>query len=204
MVLALSDQRSCWCWGTMADLSAAYCLGLCRLCKFSLTTWPPGLSAPNKGQLWLRGAGVRLLFCRYPHVPARPPSWPELPPEERPSRGAIFPKRQDERQNNSTTCADIKHYRILTFRLFCSSAFWAFFFSFFLQIPAKRSSRMALCLGAVWGLIGDSRISSFHSVCRDMWDLTIKPFPCCQRAFKGHGGGGEAFHTIFAIIWDQM
>lgn len=48
-----------------------------------------------------------------------------------PSQTAVLARenqqRQDQGQHNPTTCADIKRYRLLTFRLFCSSAFLDFF-----------------------------------------------------------------------------
>lgn len=55
--------------------------------------------------------------------------------EERP-RTPTLPKRQDRRQSNSTTCADIKHYCILTFHMYCNSAF--------LQKPAKKPEKGSL------------------------------------------------------------
>ena len=76
--------------------------------------------------------------------------------EEEEERELTLPERQNRCQSNSTTCADIKHYCILTFHMNCNSAFS--------QKPAKWGLRKALCLWAVWGLICDSHITSFHSV----------------------------------------
>lgn len=95
--------------------------------------------------------------------PASQRSWPELPPggetKKRRKEHRLSPKRQDRCQSNSATCADIKHYCILTFHMSCNSAV--------LWIPTK-TPRKALCLYAVCGLIFYSRISSFHSVSGDM------------------------------------
>lgn len=103
-------------------------------------TWAPSL--PNRGRPW-PGGGRR---------PATVPSVTSLPSQTavlaRALVGGENQQRQDEGQDNPTTCADIKRYRIFTFRLFCCSAFWIFFFSF-LQIHEKISFRKALCLGAV-------------------------------------------------------
>lgn len=86
-------------------------------------SWAP--SAANKGRP-RPGGGRR---------PATVPSVTSLPSQTavlaRALGGGENQQRQDEGQHNPTTCADIKPYRLLTFRLFCSSAFWIFFTFFF-------------------------------------------------------------------------
>lgn len=68
--------------------------------------------------------------------------------QEEEERTATFPKRQNRCQSNSATCADIKHYCILTFHLYCSSAFFVFFLRvcvfFFSQRPAKKPENGSL------------------------------------------------------------
>ena len=115
---------------------------------------------------------LTVLFLHPSIQPTSQPSWSELLPTveaakrrwSRRSRGRRsrrrkehwLPERQNRCQSNSTTCADIKHYCILTFHMNRNSAFS--------QKPAKWGLRKALCLWAVWGLICDSHITSFHSV----------------------------------------
>lgn len=69
-----------------------------------------------------------------------------------PLPGWSLPEKPNRCQSNSATCADIKHYCILTFRMDCNSAFsWG-------------NLKKALCLCAVWGLVQPSHVTSFHSV----------------------------------------
>lgn len=96
-------------------------------------------------------------YCSLSHLSLHPASYPGLGVCQRRDRGKeertpTFPERRDECQSNSATCADIKHYCILTFHL-CSA-------QHFCKVP-QRSLRMALCLCAVRGLIDYSHISLF-------------------------------------------
>lgn len=69
--------------------------------------------------------------------------------------GRSLPEKPNRCQSNFATCADIKHYCILTFRMDCNSAFWW---------AAAGNLKKALCLCAVWGLVQPARVTSFHSV----------------------------------------
>lgn len=72
-----------------------------------------------------------------------------------PLPGRSLPEKPNRCQSNFATCADIKHYCILTFRMDCNSAFWW---------AAAGNLKKALCLCAVWGLVQPARVTSFHSV----------------------------------------
>lgn len=85
-------------------------------------------------------------YCSVSHLLLQPASQPAIlvwatarrRDQDEEERTLTLPKRQDRCQSNSTTCADIKHYCILTFHMYCNSAF--------LWMPTKKPEKGSLSL----------------------------------------------------------
>lgn len=99
-------------FGPMRWLLFYWCLS-----RRFLTADTPPAPHPPRARVWL-------LFCLQPQLPASQLAWLVLRPERR-KEHPPSPKSRHKCQSNSTTCADIKHYCILTFHMCCNSAFSA-------------------------------------------------------------------------------
>lgn len=117
--------------------------------------------------------------------------------QEEEERKPTFPKRQENCQSNSTTCADIKHYCILTFH-------FALQLSAFCEVPQRspENGSLSLCCQRINWLFSNF-IFPFHMQrFVGAGDYLLSP---CQRAVKANKNK-HMFHTIFPyfpLFWTE-